>query len=124
MRALAVMVSLLTLPACSMVGQPAMSLSDETAPYPDNYAQTVSEYFAVVGPPLAQGSQLSEPRTAPASMFEARAWYSCLRQPSPTVQSAAWVETVIMYREGRVHGQIPGPAPHFCDAATYHPILS
>lgn len=122
MRVLAVMLSVLALPACSMVGQPAVSLSKEAAPYPDNYARMVSEYFAVVGPPLASGAQLSEPRTTPASVFEPRAWYSCLRQPSASGAAVPWTETVLMYRDGRVQGQIPGPSPHFCDAATYHPI--
>jgi hypothetical protein len=113
-----------------MVGQPPLSLSKDNRPYPDDHTRIVSEYFAVLGPPIAPGAQLSEPRTASDSMFGPHNWYSCLRQPASPPQpgtlatspAPAWVETVIVYGNGRVHGQLPGPAPHFCDGQTYNPI--
>jgi hypothetical protein len=136
MRALALILTVLALPACSAIGQPAMTVSKETAPYPDNYTRIVLDYFSVVGPAIAPGSQLSEPRTTPAAAFEPRAWYSCLRQPAPPPRPpeagepladisqprSPWVDTVLMYRQGRIQGQIPGPAPHFCDGPTYKPL--
>lgn len=110
--------------ACTTIGKPSTGFAE---PFPANYraivVEGIKEYF--FDPYSVRDAEISEPRVAPPFDLGGReGWAVCLRANAKN-RMGAYVgrrESVMMIAGDRVIAYTEGPAPYYCNDASFSPF--